>query len=293
MKTFGEAERKIAELMEKNSEFMMDKKKYKVILSGKPRCKKGEPKTDIYILTKSEDEEREIKISYKKKNADFIENKMSAERAEQLFGADWEKIIEKSTREIEDKFAERMLIYKNNFKRTKKGSITLGWKFELMNKPSGELSGKMLVDMEKVIDVYSGKNLSIDKKNAMVHGKVIENSGVANYILMDEQIETTQKVIDKMISIEEYVLKYPNIYFACKALNYRTFETKWDGNRPLSVQVEWTAIENKLVPVLIYEKPLKIKGNEMAKRLQKYMNELKIKNTDDICNNNVGTDRII
>lgn len=194
---------------------------------------------------------------------------------------------------MEDKFAERMLIYKNNFKRTKKGSITLGWKFELMNKPSGELSGKMLVSFEQVIDIYTGKNLSVDKKNAVVHGKIIENSGVANYILMDEQIETTQDIIDKMIPIEEYVRRHPNVYFACKALNYRSFETKWDGDRPLSVQVEWTATENKLVPTLVYEKPLKVKGNQMAERLKKYMNELNIRNTDDINDKNVGTDRIV
>lgn len=32
---------------------------------------------------------------------------------------------EESTTAISDKFAERMLIYKNKFKRTEKGSITL------------------------------------------------------------------------------------------------------------------------------------------------------------------------
>ena len=38
---------------------------------------------------------------------------MSAERAEQLFGKNWAKIIEDSTTSIMDKFEERMLIYKN------------------------------------------------------------------------------------------------------------------------------------------------------------------------------------
>ena len=33
---------------------------------GKPTCQKGEPKTDIYILTQSSLDKREIKISYKK-----------------------------------------------------------------------------------------------------------------------------------------------------------------------------------------------------------------------------------
>lgn len=290
---FGDAERGILAFMTEETEFVFQNKKYKVILSGKPTCHKGEPKTDIYILAESEYDKVEIKISYKKENADFIENKMSAERAKQLFGINWELIIEQSTTAIRDKFEERMLIYKNKFKRTEKGAITLGWKFELLNKNSGELSGKMLLTEEQVIEVYAGSNLSEDKRNAMVCGQVIENSGIANYILMDEDVHSAQDVIDKMIPITEYVKLHSNIYFACKALNYRTFAGKWDGDRPLSVQVFWNAEKNKLVPKLVYDKPLMIKGNEVAGRLLQYMKLLNIKTTDDIDDDNAGTDRII
>lgn len=293
MGDFGDAERRILALMTEGTEFVFREKEYKVLLSGKPTCYKGEPKTDIYILAESSSDEVEIKISYKKENADFIENKMSAERAEQLFGDDWMDVIEQSTTAIRDKFEERMLIYKNKFKRTEKGAITLGWKFELLNKNSGDLSGKMLLTEEQVIDVYAGSNLSDDKRNAMVAGKVIKNSGVANYILMDENVHSAQDVIDKMVPIKEYVNMHPDIYFACKALNYRTFAEKWDGDRPLSVQVYWNAEENKLVPELVYDKPLIVKGNEVADRLLQYMKTLNIKTTDDIDDDNAGTDRII
>lgn len=217
MGDFGDAERRILAFMTEGTEFVFQDKKYKVIFSGKPTCHKGEPKTDIYILAKSEHDKTEIKISYKKENADFIENKMSAERAEQLFGTDWEGIIEQSTTAIRDRFEERMLIYKNKYKRTEKGAITLGWKFELLNKNSGDLSGKMLLTEEQVIDVYAGSNLSEDKRNAMVCGQVIEDSGIANYILMDEDVHSAQDVIDKMIPITEYVKLHRDIYFACKA----------------------------------------------------------------------------
>ena len=44
-------------------------------------------------------------------------------------------------------------------------------------------------------------------------GQVIENSGIANYILMDEDVHSAQDVIDKMIPITEYVKLHPNIYF--------------------------------------------------------------------------------
>ena len=205
--------------MVEGTEFEFEDRKYVVELSGKPTCHKGEPKTDIYVLAKSSLDEKEIKISYKKENADFIENKMSAERAEQLFGKKWAKIIEDSTTSIMNRFEERMLIYKNKFKRTEKGAITLGWKFELLNKISGDLSGKMKLTENQVIDVYAGSNLAEDKRDAMVNGKVIKNSGVANYLLMDENINSAQDIIDKMIPIKDYVKMHPDIYFACKALN--------------------------------------------------------------------------
>lgn len=141
--------------------------------------------------------------------------------------------------------------------------------------------------------MYAGGNLSDDKRNAMIAGKVIKNSGVANYILTDKNVYSAQDVIDKMIPIQKYVMLHPDIYFACKALNYRTFDEKWDGDRPLSVQVNWTAKEKKLVPELVYDKPLTVKGNEVAGRLLHYMKMLNIKTTDDIDENNAGTDRII
>lgn len=292
MGTFGEEERRIASLFDNNAEFIFRGKKYKTEIVGKPTCKDGEPKTDIYIRANSDEDQVEIKISYKKENADFLENKMSAERAEQLFGSEWKSIIEKSTLAISDKFEERMLIYREKFKRTQKGAITLGWKFELMNKPSGELSGKMLLTDDQVVDVYAGGNLSDDKKNASVNGQIINNSGVANFILMDDSANTTQDVIDKMIPIKEYVMAHPDIYFACKALNYRTFERKWDGDRPLSVQVRWSGDNNKLTPEIIYDMPLLVKGNEVANRLLKYMDLLNIRNTDDIDESNSGTDKM-
>ena len=36
--------------MLEGTEFVFEGKEYAVVLSGKPTCRKGEPKTDIYIL---------------------------------------------------------------------------------------------------------------------------------------------------------------------------------------------------------------------------------------------------
>lgn len=42
------------------------------------------------------------------------------------------------------------------------------------------------------MDVYSGTNLAANKKNASVNGKIIENSGIANYILITNNISSIE-----------------------------------------------------------------------------------------------------
>ena len=65
MGDFGDAERRILAFMAEGTEFVFQGANYKVVLSGKPTCHKGEPKTDIYILAESAADKVEIKISYK------------------------------------------------------------------------------------------------------------------------------------------------------------------------------------------------------------------------------------
>jgi len=380
MGDFGDAERRILAMFKCGEKFILNDKNYQVVLSDKPTCiGGGEPKTDTYVLAKSEDDTIEIKISYKKENADFLENKIGEVRAHQLFGDDWKDVVIESTSQIKEQFEKRMLIYKNAAPKTEAGAITLGWKFEFVNKDNGDLSGQVILDREQlhhlVLDVYAGINLDDNKKNAIILGERVKDSGVANYLLMDDQVQTIQEVIDKMISIEEYVDMNPEIYFACKALNLRsyvgkykgefrgkfigkidgkikgkfqrkieknqyeppcdidqvgkfegiidgylcgvaegrfdgdmsdfilsnrvtkrsasgTFKPKWDSDRPLAVQVNWKEENGKLCPELIFDKPLTVRGNSVAENLIMYMKKLNIHNTDDIDDDNVGTDRI-
>lgn len=173
-KTFGDAERHILNLFNKGTSFTYAGVNYTVALSGKPTCGKGEPKTDIYIAAEDIHQNvAEFKISFKKKNADFLENKTNSERAAQLLGKDWEKIISSATSSLRNEFFSRMLIYKEKLGKTDKGAITLGWKFELLNVESGQLSGDMHLTREQVIDVYAGTNLTGDKRDAFVNGKQI------------------------------------------------------------------------------------------------------------------------
>lgn len=286
MPDFGDAERRILSYFMLGTKFVFKGQNFEVIEAGKPTCPSGEPKTDIYVLAKSGSNEEEIKISYKKENADFLENKTNSERAEQLFGPNWREIIERSTLGIRDRFEGRSLIFKEKAGRTEKGAITLGWKFELLNKPGGDLSGRMDLTPQQVYDVYAGTNLSSDKRDASVNGKIIRNSGVADYILMRDDVSSAQEIIECMVPIEEHVRLHPDIYFACKALNYRTYHEKYDGNRPLSVQVGWTIDDGKLTHELIFDHPLEMNGDAMANRLLNCMRMLAIKTTDDVHKNN-------
>lgn len=296
-KSFSVAEHHIVDIFKVGQSFNFNKNKYIVDLVDKPTCSKGEPKTDIYVgATSRNSEYHEFKISFKKENADFLENKTNSTRAEQLLGPNWSNIITMATRNLSDAFLKRPLIYKTKFGRTNPGSITLGWKFEILNKDSGKLSGNMDLDLNQVIDIYSGTHLSDDKKHSTVGNQIIKNSGIANYILFENAsmtLNSMQDVINSLIPINEYVCSNPNVYFACKALNYRTFKNKYDGNRPLAVYVNWFVRNNKLAYELEFDTPLKQGGNFAYNNLKKALSELNVLTTNDLNPSNVEDPSII
>lgn len=288
MSSFGQAERDVQSYFEIGQVVRFNSQSWCVQNVGKPTCRNGEPKTDIYILLKSESSEeiREIKISYKKSNADFVENKIKADRAKIIFGNDWAKIIQSSTTNIRRRFLDKNLIFKNRKGRTVNGSITLGCKFELVNRLNGQLSSHVNLTTDQLLDIYSGNNLDEKKKNANVNGVNIPNSGVANYILIGNDFSSTEEILDKIVPLNEYVRNNPKIYFACKALNYRSFEDKFDGDRPLAVQVKWEVVNGKLTHELIFDKPFQCNGNKVAKQLKQCLINLGVQNTDNLNDKN-------
>ncbi|MEY8662661.1 hypothetical protein AALT52_07160 [Ligilactobacillus faecis] len=287
VKKFSETERHLLNLFEVGKTFYFNEKKYVIENSGKPRSAKGEPKTDVYVSARDSlgKEKIELKISYKQSNADFLENKITAERAEEIFGENWKEIIKNSTLSIRKKFENKKLIFRDKYRNTQKGSITLGWRCEIVNKGTGELVDKLNLTKDQLIDVYSGTNLVCEKRNAMINGEIIPNSGVANYMLVGDILNlSTQEVVNKLISIEEYVKNSPELFFTFKALNYRSFAKKIEGNRSLAVQVIWSIENGSLKSNINFENPLEIKGNELRDRLLELLDTLNIKNTDDQLN---------
>lgn len=292
-RNFSDSERYIKGLFCTGTTFTNSNKHYEVILSDKPTCSKGEPKTDLYIFVNEleSNTRKELKISVKKPNADFLENKISVERALALFGQDWKYIINACTFQLEDKFRNKPLIYKRKKGKSNAGSIALGWKFELLNKPGGELSNKIALSKKQVIDVYSGTNLPDDKKNALILGNRVNNSGIANCLFIGntELYNTAQDVINNIIPITTYVESHPNIYLACKALNYRTFEQKFDGDRPLCVFIDWNIKDGNLTPNFRFDAPLVTCGNAVASKLLTALSTLNINTTNDITPQNVSS----
>jgi hypothetical protein len=277
MSKHGETERFIVKLFEDSKEFVFDGEKLKILKIGKPSPARGECKTDVYILAINENlEEKEIKISIKQSDADFLENKMSLERAIEIFGIEAKSILIESIKSVEDTFSKDFLVYFKKHIRTEEKCIKIGWKFELINKSGVNRSGKIELTREQKINVYAGSNLSKEKKDSKVKGEVIIDSGVANYILEVENCNNNLSYyINNLLPIEEYAEKQ-NIYFACKAINYRAQKDKWDGNRPLSVYIDWRLEDGVVKADFVMDKPLEIKADKIGFNIRKILQELNI-----------------
>ena len=221
MPQFSQTEANIIKLFVPTTIIEFEGTKYVIEECAKPRPSSGECKTDIYLKLKSETSTRELKISIKQENADFLENKIKYERAKEILGNDVDTILKKSIESLKSKFQDQYLVLFDKFKRTEANTIKLGWKFEFVNKPGGELSDKLDLSHEQVMDIYSGQNLPSSKRNAQVNGHVINDSGVANYILVIDEngTYTSKQCIDLLQPIETYINQHPDIFFACKALN--------------------------------------------------------------------------
>lgn len=294
MPTFSATEKQILATLKSNKSLIFNDKLYSIIECDKPTTIKGEPKTDIYILLQDENKDfLEVKISIKQKNADFLENKITDTRALEIFGNNWQDIIQKLITPIKCKFFNKKLIYKESFGHADKGTITLGWRFEITNKPQGELSGLLPVELAE--EVLSGKNLANDKKNSYINKKIVQGSGIAEYILPNADTldpANINLIFSSLIPIKDYIKQEGvALYFACKASNYRTLyipkektETvhKIEGNRHLSVYVDWKDTNNKLDYEICFNNPLSTKTKAVAKNLSDTLKRLGIKNTNDI-----------
>lgn len=276
MPQFSQTESDIIKLFAPKTEIELEGTKYIIEECAKPRPSSGECKTDVYVRLKSEKSTRELKISIKQTNADFLENKIKYERAKEIFGNKVDTILKDSIDSLKDEFQNQYLVVFDKYKRTYAKTIKLGWKFEFVNKQGGDLSGRLVLSREQIKDVYSGQNLPNSKKNATVNGRTVDDSGVANYILVIDENSTftLEKCIELLQPIDTYIDQHPDIFFVCKALNYRAADNKWDGDRSLSVYVDWGIVDGKMTGKLNFDSPLKKKGNEIGKKVRQILQKM-------------------
>lgn len=263
-----------------------------VIEAGKPRPQSvgGECKTDVFVRARTQDtgEEFDIKISVKNINREFMGNKLKKEDVEAYLGPDWENILIEATTSIRDSFENRVLMYASGHYPTKPNSVTVGWKLEIADRPRA-LSVPIPLSDRQIRDyVYKGTNLTIDKKDSIVNGRVIPNSGVADYLIITriEDIETSDDVIRRMQWIDEADIG--DTYFIFTANNYRTDVQKADGARFLAVRIEWEVDNGRMIPIFHYDNPLKYTGErDMAPFVRRALQYLGKRNITDI---NPGVD---
>ena len=166
MPDFSSIERILQSKFQEGESFVLDKDTYTIIESGKPKPSSGECKTDLYLLAKNNKIKKEFKVSIKLSNYEFLENKISRERAEEILGSHWSKIISESTLSIKDLFPiNELIIYSTKHKSY---TLKLGWKFEIFNDTTRALKVFPNLSHQQKIEVLSGLNLPNDKKNALL-----------------------------------------------------------------------------------------------------------------------------
>lgn len=268
-------EKYVAESFVIGSNFEMEGKVWTIMNSGKPRTQggSGEPKTDTYVAIKSENETREYKISIKRSDYNFVENKLSMKRLAEIMGEDTaKKVIEEGIANLVKNNAESLyedMVVKENVVRAKGEEPTtrfkLGWRLDMTNKENGKRSFLFPLTNKQKKEMLTGECLEGRKRNAVVNGVVIKDSGVANYLLeMDlECVVNPIDIIEKCVPITEDFVKENNfeIYGTIKAVNYFT-NGKYEHARPLVMYVDYEKMQDGTYkPMLGFDKETTLKMN--------------------------------
>jgi len=283
-KAYAKAEKMIVSLFEKEGMFKWNDQPFSIEKVGKPRPQgKGECKTDVYVKGVHNNLHKELKISIKLKDKyEFQESKISAERAEAIFGEHWRNIVEETSRSIQHEFEKLPLMYVDQKGNTKANSVTMGWRLEITNKPRKLSAPICLIHQEIRDSIYKGINLPDEKKHALVKGDVIKDSGVAEYLLLfdEEEIHTVEDIMNHLQFIDS--MDVPPTYLTFISNNYRVKEKKIDGARPLAVYVDWKLKNGIISPSIKCDEPLTYKGKERIPLVTSLFQQLQCNLPEDL-----------
>jgi hypothetical protein len=285
MKNYRSLEKKVISLFENNKTLTIDNEIYQVTLVGKPRpsAGKGECKTDVYVKLENALQTRELKISIKMKNAyEWQESKVSAARAEAIFGVHWSTIVKNAVMNVENKFYDTPVVFKSQRGNTQAGSVTMGWRLEITNKER-HLSTKLCLDEKSILDsFYKGVNLEEEKTHALVNGAIVTNSGIAEHLLIvrEDEIEKIEDILSRLIVIDDHT---PDpMYATFIANNYRSRQGKIDGARPLAAYVNFDTSAGTLQREICFDEPLLHTGKERIDHFKKQLNALSVGSVFDL-----------
>lgn len=208
-------EQKILDVLNNDPVVTFGDQQFELLFADKPIVPYGggECKTDIYALYANLDDPkdcREIKISAKKSNAEFFDNKLKMEKAEAIIGMNWYMLVEDAAQIV---FAEcpPPLIYLSKTGRVQAASMTLGWRLDLVNKPSTRTF--------PMIDDYDGKLIVVSGKDSTHH-----------FYLTQDQVNPILKIRP---STREYILEEDVSYYIEEAFELKegelTEEKKQEG----------------------------------------------------------------
>ena len=275
------AEIKIRNMLTKIKTFQLNSSEYEIVQLSKPTVSGGggETKTDIYIKAKnkSNNKEEEIKISYKKPSFSFVENKIKLNRAKAIYGNNWSKIIQEQINEIRDNFLAKPLVYFEKKGRIEKGSITLGWRYEMEHSGSRSLGTKIKQNI--AAQVWENKGAQAQYKDGIVDGVKIPLSGMPNFCLTidPENINTPDDIFGNLVSMKELILTHGDITAAFLAQNYRSHKQKQEGNRRhLGVWIKWKILNGKLACEYVFDKPLEMESLPRLENLDECLREIGI-----------------
>ena len=280
MASFSESEKKLRRIIS-NQSFTWNGEKFTTGKAYKPEKKGsgGECKTDCFVIATrvSDKKEHQIKITYKKENASFIENKIRYGRAKTIFGDDWSETIKKQIIQIKKKLQNEPLFYLERDRKTKKGSIKLGWRYEMEVNGTRPLGTPIEQKIAKY--VWENKNGNQEYRDCPVNGEKIKNSGVPNFAFIKnaEKFNSIDDIFSNLTPIAD-VIKNGSITSAFTAHNYNPIRDYQGGGtkRDLSVPIDWSIKNGEAVAKLIFDKPLEIDSNVQLEKLRVVLDELDI-----------------
>ena len=280
MASFSESEKNLRRIIS-NQSFTWNGEKFTTGKAYKPEKKGsgGECKTDCFVIATqvSDKKEHQIKITYKKENASFIENKIRYGRAKTIFGDDWSETIKKQIIQIKKKLQNEPLFYLDRDRKTKKGSIKLGWRYEMEVNGTRPLGTPIEQKIAKY--VWENKNGNQEYRNCPVNGEKIKNSGVPNFAFIRnaENFNSIDDVFLNLIPISS-VIKNGSITSAFTAQNYNAIRDYQGGGnkRDLSVPIDWSIKNGEITAKLNFDQPLEFNSNIKLEKLRVVLKELDI-----------------